>query len=381
MPMSERTVCVVTGSRAEYGLLRPVMTEIRSRMRLQVVVTGMHLLPALGDTQHDIVDDGFPIDARVPSLLAGDDAPAAAKSIGIGVMGMTDAYQALRPDIVLVLGDRTEILSAAIAAAFSGLVLGHIHGGDSPRGGYDEYARHAITKMAHLHFPATEASAERIRRMGEDPVNVHVVGAPGLDSILNEPLPGPDELRGRYGLGPGPFLLFVLHPVSTDPDGAADEMRTALEATVEAGLPVVALYPNADPGGEVMRLSLEREAGRLIARPSIPHRDYLGLVRDASALVGNSSSGIIEAPAVGTPAVNIGPRQEGRERGANVIDVPVDRGRIREAIERAVNDSAFRESISTAPNPYGDGQAARRIVDVLETVDIGPAIRRKRLTY
>ena len=379
--MTARTVCVVTGSRADYGLLRPVMLEARRRMALQVIATGMHLVPAVGSTYAEIEKDGIVIDALVSSVVSGDDPPANAKSIGLGILGMTDALRRLQPDVALLLGDRSEILAAAIATSFSGLVLGHVHGGDSPRGGYDEYARHAITKLAHLHFPATAASAERIVRLGERPEHVHVVGAPGLDSVLHAELPDSAALAERYGVEAKRFILFVLHPLSTDPGSAADELRCVLDGTLAADLPVVAVYPNTDPGGDAMRRALEGLGGRVTARPNIPHLDYLALLRDCAALVGNSSSGIIEAPSFRTPVVNVGPRQEGRERAGNVLDAPIDAEAVGDAIRTVLHDAAFRARLAQVSNPYGDGNAARRIVDVLESVELGPEIRRKRLTY
>lgn len=377
----KRTVCVVTGSRAEYGLLRPIMQEVRRRMRLQTIVTGMHLVGRLGHTVDEIRRDGFRIDARVPMIGSGDDAPAMARSIGRGVIGITDALQRLRPDVVLVLGDRFEAFAAAIAAAYSGRVLAHVHGGDSPHGGLDEYGRHAITKLAHLHFAATARSAARIRRLGERPRNVYRVGAPGLDAIRQARLPRQSALAAEHGWKPKGYVLFVMHPVSTTPDAAAREMTEALEGALSAGLPVIALYPNADAGGRRMLSALRRFRRRVVAVPSLSHAEFLALLRDAAALVGNSSSGIIEAPTFHVPVVNVGPRQAGRERASNVVDARPARSDVARALRFALEDRRFRARLPRLRSPYGDGRAARRIVDVLARVDLGPDLRRKRLTY
>lgn len=379
--MKVRTVSVITGSRADYGLLKPVMVEVRRRMTLQVVVTGMHLEPAVGNTYMEIERDGFTIDRRVANIVSGDNPMATAKSIGVGVLGITDALVSLAPDIVLVLGDRSEAFAAAIAASFSGFVLGHIHGGDSPQGGYDEYSRHAITKLAHLHFAATATSSQRILNLGESSTNVHVVGAPGLDSILAGDLPTTTELAGRYGLPTDRFILFVLHPISTDSDTAAGELRAALDGTLSANLPVLAIFPNADAGGGAMRAALAAYGDKVRVEPNLPHRDYLGLLRDCAVLVGNSSSGIIEAPSFRAPVVNVGLRQGGRERADNVLDVAADRDAIAAAIRTALEDPAFRTRLRAVKNPYGDGHAAQRIVDVLESVELSRNLQRKKLTY
>jgi UDP-hydrolysing UDP-N-acetyl-D-glucosamine 2-epimerase len=217
--------------------------------------------------------------------------------------------------------------------------------------------------------------------MGEDPSLVWVTGAPGLDTILHEPLPPTAELRARYGLQDEiGFVLFVMHPVSTDPGGASAEVRHALEGTLALGLPVIAIAPNSDAGGEAMRSALQQHES-LMLYPSLPHRDFLGLLRDASALVGNSSSGIIESPSIRTPVVNVGPRQAGRERAVKVIDVDPDRDAVRKGLLHVLNDPAYREGLAHIENPYGDGRAAERIAQILATVEIDAKLRRKKLTY
>ncbi len=380
--MARRKVCVVTGARSEYYLLRPVMSAIKASkaLSLQTMVTGSHLLPELGRTADEVESDGFRIDHRVDMVLSGDSLKTMAKSMGVGIIGFTDAFDSLRPDVVLLLGDRYEILSAVVAAAYSGHVIAHIHGGDSPRGGFDEYTRHAITKMSHIHFAATRLSGRRIRQLGEDPERIYVVGSPAIDAILRDAPTPRRRLERDYDLGrDSPFLLVVQHPVSTSPDTAAAELETTLDALEGIGMPMVGVFPNVDPGGERMRKRLAARARALDMRlrPNVPHGDYLGLMRACAAMVGNSSSGIIEAPTLGVPVVNIGDRQAGRERAGKVIDVPGDAKAIARGVRRALAP-AYRRTLGKAANPYGDGHASERIVEVLERVDLSRHLLSKR---
>ena len=371
-----RRIAAVTGSRADYGHLRPVLAALARRggVDLHVVVTGMHLQAAYGATAREVERDGWAI-REVPVAAAADSLPAVARSIGAGVVAMVDAFEALDPDIVVVLGDRFEVLAAALAATYSGRLLAHIHGGDRSQGGYDEYTRHAVTKLAHLHFAATRTSAARIRRLGEDPARIVTVGAPGLDDLVAG-IPYGADICTRHGVKPGGYLLVAFHPVSTDPGQAGREMRAVLHGAADAGLPVIGIFPNSDPGTRATLAEL-RQARHVKTHPSLPRKEYLGLLANCAALVGNSSSGIIEAPVLGIPAVNVGPRQEGRERGANVLDVRADRKAVRNAIGKALNDPAFRKRVARRRHPYGDGKAGARIAAKLATVGLNAALRRK----
>jgi UDP-N-acetylglucosamine 2-epimerase (non-hydrolysing)/GDP/UDP-N,N'-diacetylbacillosamine 2-epimerase (hydrolysing) len=377
-----RRVVVVTGTRAEYGLLKPVMDEIQNAgLELRVVLTGMHLQAEFGQTEKEIESDGVRIDARVP-MAAADDGPASmVQSIATGVSGLGRAFEAIAPDVVVVLGDRVEAFAAAVAAAGTNNVIAHLHGGEVTRGGLDESMRHAITKLAHLHFAATEKSRERIIRMGERSDRVFVVGAPGVDVIRRTPRLSLQDLEKTIGAPlPKPLVVLVQHPVTTRADEAAGEMREALEAVAAAGQTTVCIYPNSDAGGRRMIEVIESFRGRpwLRIRPSLDHPAYLSLLAHADVLVGNTSSGIIEAPLLRLPFVNVGDRQAGRERGENVIDVPARRNEIGVALERALNDGAFRERIGRTESPYGDGRASERIVAVLCQTTIGPELLQKQ---
>ena len=381
-----RKIGVVTGTRAEYGILKPVMEAIKKSptLELSVIVTGMHLAEQFGYTLREIEDDGFRIDAKVDMLLDGNTGTAMAKSIGNGIISIAQALDIIKPDIILILGDRTEPLATAITGAYMNIPVAHIHGGDSAKAGLDEYARHAITKLAHIHFPATEKSAERIIKMGEDSSNVFVVGAPGLDSILNEKLIEPTGLSEKYNLNLSePILLVVQHPVTTEVEDAPDQIRETLEAIVELKHQTILIYPNADAGGRRMIEVIKKYENYPFIKTfkSIPHKGYISLMKIASVMVGNSSSGIIETTSFGLPVVNIGSRQAGRERAENVMDVDYDKEEIKATIKKALYDEDFKEKVKNCKNPYGGGKAGVRIADILSKVKIGKKLLQKKLTY
>jgi UDP-N-acetylglucosamine 2-epimerase (non-hydrolysing)/GDP/UDP-N,N'-diacetylbacillosamine 2-epimerase (hydrolysing) len=380
----KRRVVYVTGTRADYGLFSEPLKRIQEHpgLELALVVTGMHLEPAFGMTVEEIELDGMPVVARIRNLTGGDTGADQALSIGSAIEGITPALVEQRPDVVVVLGDRGEMLAGAIAASHLNIAVAHVHGGELS-GTIDELVRHAITKLAHVHFAATEDAAERIRRLGERPEHVHVVGAPGLDYLSRfEPI-DEAELEADLGVPRGePFVLFTQHPVTLEAGDAARQIGTSLDALDDAGVHVVATYPNADAGGRAMIEVLDaRRGGRLHVVANLGRRRYATLMSRAAAMVGNSSSGIIEAPFFGLPVVNVGSRQQGRLRAANVIDVGYDRAAIRQAIECALDDDAFKARSRRAENPYGDGHAGERIADTLAEIELGPALLDKRLPF
>ena len=402
----KRRVCVATGTRSEYGILRPLMRAIRksATLQLQIVAAGMHLSDEFGRTVEFMKADGLAPDARVEMLPKSDTAGAMAEAVGRGVVGFTRAFRRLRSDIVVVLGDRIEAFAAGTAATLSGKVLAHIHGGDTSEGGYDDYMRHAITKLAHIHFAATKGSARRIERLGERRGSgrnrtIVVVGAPGLDEIRTTKLPSPAATKRRHGFDPRkPLILCVQHSISTEPENAARDMGETLAALAGLALPTVVVYPNSDAGGRgIIKVIKSYEGKRgimpagvppggrrrrwLVAYKSLPREEFMAAMKAAAVMVGNSSSGIIEAAAYGLPVVNVGRRQAGRERAGNTVDVAPRRGEIARAITRILSDSRFRRKLSTARNVYGDGRACERMVRVLEQIDTGPDLRRKQITY
>jgi GDP/UDP-N,N'-diacetylbacillosamine 2-epimerase (hydrolysing) len=374
----------VTGTRAEYGLLKPVMSEIRrAGMNLKIIAAGMHLAPRFGSTYREILRDGFQIAARVPMTPTRDHAEAMGQSVGDGIQRMIRAIRRVDPDVVLVLGDRVEAFAAAVAAAFSRRVVAHIHGGDVTEGGMDEAMRHAITRFAHVHFAATRKSRDRLVRMGEVPKRVFFVGAPGVDAAAAVPrVPRRTLERALDVTFSQPVQVVVQHSVSTSPDSAAREMTETLEAVTASGRQTVVIYPNADAGGRRMISVIERYRRRKNLRivRNLSAANYLSLLSRAAVLVGNSSSAIIEAPLFGLPAVNIGRRQAGRERSANVVDVPAKRQLIQEATERAVSRFVRAGRAAAFKSPYGDGQASRRIARILRDLRITNDLLQKRIT-
>jgi UDP-N-acetylglucosamine 2-epimerase (non-hydrolysing)/GDP/UDP-N,N'-diacetylbacillosamine 2-epimerase (hydrolysing) len=380
-----RKIGVVTGTRAEYGIFKSVLQEIEARkdLKLSLIVIGMHLSPEFGFTVKEIEEDGFEIEAKIDVLHAEDTKASMAKSIGESVSKIAETLEELEPDVLLVLGDRSEMLAGAVAATYMGIPIGHIHGGEVS-GNVDEPVRHAITKLAHLHFPATKEGAERILKMGEEAWRVHVVGAPSLDLIVNKKIPEPKAIADKYRLDLSkPILLVLQHPVVAEADEAASQIRKTLEAVKKLKQQTVLIYPNADAGGRRMIEVIRKyeDAGFLKTFKSVAHEDYLGLMRLAKVMIGNSSSGIIEAPSFGLPVVNIGGRQEGRQRAGNVIEVRYDTREIVAAVKKALQDRDFRKKVSSCENPYGDGKAGKRIVKVLSKVELGKKLLEKRMTY
>jgi len=379
--MAKRTICVVTGSRADYGLLFWVMKAIQqdAALQLQVAVTGMHLAPEFGDTQRAIETDGFTINARVDSLVSGDSAAAVTKSIGLGVIGFAEAFERLRPEIIVLLGDRFEILAAAQAALMAKIPVAHVAGGDVTEGALDDAIRHAITKMAHLHFVTNAAAGARVRQLGEDPRYIFNVGSPGLDTLRHATLLSRSELEAALGFSLRPRnLLVTFHPATLSRGGAAPQLAELLAALDALGdeFGIVFTKANADAEGRAFNATIEafvasRPNCRLI--DSLGQQLYLSLMRHADAVVGNSSSGLYEAPSLRKPAVNIGDRQKGRLRAASVIDCAPRA----DAIQRSIR-AALELDCSQVTNPYGDGHAAERIVAALKSVADPQSLLQKR---
>jgi UDP-N-acetylglucosamine 2-epimerase (non-hydrolysing)/GDP/UDP-N,N'-diacetylbacillosamine 2-epimerase (hydrolysing) len=380
-----RKIAVVTGTRADYGILKPVLKKIEAHpdMDLSLIVTGMHLSKEFGYTIREIKKDGFKIDATIRMLSSDDTGAGMAKSLGKCLLGAVKVLKRIKPEIVLLLGDRAEMLAFAIAAAYTNRVIAHISGGDIS-GHIDNSVRHAIVKLAHIHFESTKRSAERVIKMGEDPSTVFTVRSPSVDSILHEKLLTREEICKKYGLDPSrPILLVIQHPVLTEADSASSHIRETLEATVELNHQTVVIYPNSDAGGRRMiKVIKEFEKYPFIKTlKSIPHIDYLSLMKASAVMIGNSSSGITEAPSFGLPVVNIGTRQIGRERAGNVINADYKKKEIITAVNKALYDKSFIKKIKKVKNPYGDGKAAQRIVEILNKIPITPQLLQKKFTY
>lgn len=371
-----RKVCVVTGSRAEYGLLRPLLAEIAADadLQLDVVATGMHLSPEFGLTYRQIEADGFSIGAKVEMLLSADTAVAVTKSLGLGVIGFADAFERCRPDVVVVLGDRFEVFAAAQAALLARIPVAHIHGGETTEGAFDEAVRHSITKIAQWHFVAAEPYRRRVIQLGEAPERVFNVGAPGLDHLTTLRWLSHSELEAALEMTLGsPLLLVTYHPVTlagAPPEVAMAELLAALE--IFPGATIVLTYPNADTGGRALIRQIDAFVGCGLGRKafvSLGQERYLSLMKQADVVIGNSSSGLTEAPALRTATVNLGDRQKGRLKATSIIDAAENRESIAAAIRQALSEP-FRRSLAGTVSRYGCGEASKAIVAQLKVLPL-----------
>jgi GDP/UDP-N,N'-diacetylbacillosamine 2-epimerase (hydrolysing) len=368
----KRRICVVTGSRAEYGLLYWLMKDIQASpgMELQLVVTGMHLSPEFGLTYRTIEEDGFRIDAKVEMLLSSDTPVGIAKSIGLGTIGFADAFDRLKPDIVVVLGDRFEIFSATQAALVARIPVAHLHGGETTEGAIDEAFRHAITKMSHLHFTATEEYRARVIQLGEDPGRVFNVGAAGMDNLRRLKLLSRTDLEETLGFRLGEKnLLVTFHPVTLENDTAGHQVGELLAALDElADTHLIFTLPNADTGGRIIRAMIQDYVAvrqtKAACFDSLGQLRYLSVMQFVHAVVGNSSSGLIEAPSFRIGTINIGDRQKGRVKAASVIDCEPQRASIGQAL-RKLFSREFQKSLRLVTSPYDQGLVATRVVQVL----------------
>ncbi len=365
-----RKICVVSTGRSDYGLLLWPMREIQNTtgLELQTVVTGMHLAREYGMTVNRFADDGFPVSKRVEMLLSGDSAQAISKSLGLAIIGFSDAFELLRPDIVLLLGDRFEIFAAAQAALVARIPVAHLFGGDTTEGAFDEAFRHSITKMSHLHFVSNKLSGQRVVQLGENPENVHVVGATGLDAIQKATFFKRKDFFGRINFVPRKKnILLTFHPVTLGKRSSGEDFFELLEALDELGNDYGLIFtrPNADTEGGILNGMLNRfvESHCNAKAYEVLGENYLNALKHVDAVVGNSSSGIYEVPSFGIATVNIGDRQKGRLEAASVINCPAEKEAIIQAIHRAL-----REDFVGTKNPYGDGRASERIIQVLTTI-------------
>ena len=380
----QRNVCFVTGTRADFGLMQSTLRAIQSHpaLNLQLIATGMHLDPAHGRTLNQLRAEGWPTDATIPWKPAKNDLTQLAQQTGQATARLAATFEQLKTDIALVVGDRVEAFAAATAAHLAGRVLAHVHGGDRAMGQVDDALRHAITKLAHLHFPATKQSAQRIAKLGEERRRIHCVGSPGIDGITSDATPWSIHCPITLAQHRRKFALMVLHPTDADDDLEYRRAKSLLGLCRGIGFPEIqAVYPNNDPGSHgIIRAIREAVSSGLVDFQENLYRDfYLGLLRDAACLVGNSSSGIIEAASFGTPVVDIGPRQAGRERGHNVTTVPFTKTAIRRALAKIWNNG---HPLRYRPhNIYGAGRTASRITQILARTPLTPALRRKLINY
>ena len=377
-----RTVCVVTGTRADYGLLRWVMEGIRQSpdLRLQVIATGMHLSPEFGLTYREIEKDGFAIDRKVEMLLSSDTPAGITKSMGLGLMGFGEAIEQLKPDLMLVLGDRFEIFAADAAAMVARVPLAHLHGGETTEGAIDEAIRHSITKMSHLHFVAAEEYRRRVVQLGEAPERVFLVGGLGIDNLRRLELLDRAALEAALDFKLGPKnLLVTFHPVTLEESTAGAQMAellAALDALEDTHL--IFTMPNADTDGRILIDMIEQfVAARPHARAytSLGQLRYLSCIRQVDGVVGNSSSGLAEVPSFHKGTVNIGDRQRGRLKAESVIDCSPERESIAGAL-RTLYSPEFQAQLATVRNPYGEGGASEKVVRVLQEYPLDTLLKK-----
>ncbi len=378
-----RKIAVVTGTRAEYGLSRSIFKAIEQNnsLELAVIVTGMHLMKEFGCSYRLIEEDGFRIEHNTGVVQKDDTGYAMAEAFGRNVISITRALAEIKPDIMMVLTDLGHTLAGAIAASHLNIPVAHVHGGDVS-GGIDELIRHATTKFSHIHFPASELSAERLHRMGEEPWRIFMFGAPGIDEIKNSKPIGENDLLEKYRLHPGEtFVLVIQHPVTTEED-VGKQIRETISAIQELKIRAIIIYPNVDAGGRI----IIKEYQKLRSEPyismykNIPRQDYLSLLKYASCMIGNSSSGIIEAPYFRLPVINIGMRQRNRQRAGNVIDVEYNSHQIVNAVKKAISKE-FIESLDNITSPYGKGDAGEKMTRVLAEIEIDDKLINKVLSY
>lgn len=379
--MFKRKVCVVTGTRAEYGLLYWLMKELQNdpQFYLQIIVTGMHLSPEFGLTYKVIEQDGFNINEKVEMLLSGDTSVAITKSIGLATIGFAESYERLKPDLLIILGDRYEILAAAQAAMVARIPIAHIAGGDTTEGAIDEAIRHSITKMSHLHFVTNYIAAKRVQQMGENPKHIYNVGSPGIDQIKRLSLMSKEDLEKSLEFNfKSKNLLVTFHPVTLDTQPASEQFAELLKALDNLGddIGIIFTKPNSDTDGRILISMIddyESKHSHVKSYTSLGQLRYLSTIAQVDAVVGNSSSGLYEVPSFKKPTVNIGDRQKGRLQASSVINCNTIAKDITNAILKV-----FQFECSNTINPYGDGNSSTRIISIIKNIDDYHSLLKKR---
>ena len=378
-----RKICVITGTRAEYGLLRLVMQGINDDhdLTLQVIATGTHLSPEFGLTYREIEQDGFQIDRKVEMLTSSDTTVGIAKSMGLGMIGFADALNELRPDVIVVLGDRFEIFAATTAAMALSLPIAHISGGDITEGAIDDQIRHAITKMSHVHFVAIDQHAKRVQQMGEEVWRIHIVGEPCIDTIRSYKKVTKNNLAKLIGISFNrTTVLVTYHPVTLYLKDTIDHVKNLLSVLDSLDADIIFTYPNADAGGRIIIKEIEAFVTthkNAVVFKSLGSKIYLNVLAKVDVIIGNSSSGIVEAPSFKLPAVNIGNRQQGRLMPPNVISTTENASSIRNGIDKALSKK-FRKSLKNLINPYDRGGVANKIIKILSELDYNQSLINKK---
>jgi GDP/UDP-N,N'-diacetylbacillosamine 2-epimerase (hydrolysing) len=386
--MNKRVVLGVTGIRSEYDIMSSVFKAIEEypQLDLELIVTGAHLADSYGYTIKDIRNDGFKIADEIESLVNGDRLSSRVKGLAIQLQGMVQTVVRVKPNFLLVLGDREESMSTALIGAYMNIPVAHIAGGDRVIGNVDDQVRHAVTKLAHIHFVTNQESYERVISMGEQPFRVFNTGNPGLDRLVKVKELSYEQLSERLGfeLKEGePFILLIQHVISTEVEQAYFQMKETLEAVKELGIKTIISYPNSDAGGQQMikAISEYNHLHNLYVAKNIPRLEFVNIMRKASCMLGNSSAGIMEAPLLGLPVVNAGNRQKGRLHAENVQFVPHDKNAICMATRRAIYDKEYRDRVAKCSNPYGDGKSSEKIANILANIPIDEKLLIKDVAF
>lgn len=379
-----KKIMILTGSRGEWGYIRPIMKMAQQRGDVEIilVVTNMHLLESFGSSYKEIERDGFKINYKIHMSLDGYNHYTHAKSLGVCLMGLPDILDKEKPDWLLLAGDRGEQLMGAVAAAYTYTPVAHIQAGELS-GNIDGMTRHAIGKLVHMHFAANADAADRLIKLGEEPFRVFNVGAPQIDEMVQAKYTDTDELENKLSVNlKNGYILAVMHPVTEEASKAGDQARIFVQALNLFREPKIVVLPNNDAGSNMVKDAiLDGKKGEYHFYSNLKREDYLGLLKNTKCIVGNSSSGLLEAPTFRVPAVNIGRRQNLRFRGINVIDVEFDTEKIREAIEKAMSNEFRKYLYENCINPYGDGHSSERILDLLMNTKVDEKWLVKMLTY
>jgi len=383
-----RKILSVTGIRSEYDIMSSVYKAIdgHSALELNLVVTGAHLSPAYGYTVREIREDGFTIVEEIESLINSDNLSSRVKGLGIQIQGLVQTVNRVKPDVLLVLGDREESMTTALVGAYMNVPVAHVAGGDRVVGNVDDQIRHAVTKLAHLHFVTNQESYERVLKLGEQPFRVYNSGNPGLDRLVNVPTVTAKELSAllQFEIEDNePFILVIQHVISSESEEAYFQMKQTLEAVAQLSIKTVLSYPNSDAGGTqlIKAINEYEKLPFLYTAKNIPRLEFVNLMRRAGCLLGNSSAGILEAPLLRLPVINVGNRQKGRLHAENVQFVPHDTTSILTALRKALFDTDYRSEVKRCSNPYGDGNSSQRIADVLASIELDDNLLIKDITY
>jgi GDP/UDP-N,N'-diacetylbacillosamine 2-epimerase (hydrolysing) len=385
----KRKILAVTGARSEYDIMSPLLNKLNidPRFELEVVVTGAHLSDKFGKTVQLIQQDGFTIADRVYNLVDTDDRIGRVVSLGHQIPAFAQAFQRIKPDIVLVVGDREEAISVTLTAAYMDIAVAHIAGGDIVKdGNIDNSVRYAASKFAHIHFTILEEHKDTLLKLGEDDWRIFSVGNPALDKFIATPVLSRHELSNNLGfdLNEDNYLILIQHPIISEVEKESYNIRQTLDAIIETGYKCLINYPNSDAGNYSIIEAYNEYVSKypnLFLFKNLSRLNYINLLRNASCLVGNSSSGIIEAPSIGLPVVNVGQRQKGRTHADNVIFVDNIKEDIRSAIIKSVTDQEYRKKVKSVINPYGEGNSSGRIVEILSSIEINNQLIYKNITY